>query len=263
MTATKLGEIVDDPTCWPGEILLDRCRYGAFTAGPTDAASRLRWLALQKPENYGIDFWPDPYEHCARVLREMGHGGDARDILIAKERLQRQARRTRLRREGKEPVAQVLAVADGLLRLTTNYGRQPLLAFAWLAVFWLFGALIFFDAAFRGEIKPNLPQIQRAAEWVDCADDGPRRRASHAHQLACFEAQPEARSYPGFNALFYAADTLFPVVALDVQSYWIPDDRKPFGKYARWYLWFHILAGWALTLLAVAGFSGLIKTDSR
>lgn len=48
-----------------------------------------------------------------------------------------------------------------------------------------------------------------------------------------------------------------------MQAYWLPDDRTPQGALARWYLWFHIFAGWALTLLAVAGFSGLVKNDSK
>lgn len=264
MAAASFGTITDDLSCWPDEVILDRCRYGAFTgASRTDAKSRLDWLARQQPQRYGADFWPDPYEHCARVLREMGHGSEARTILIEKERLQRKARRERLRRAGQAPFAGILVLTDALLGMTTRYGRQPLWAFAWLVFMWLLGTAAFDTVHRLGEIKPNLPQIQRAAEWVDCADGGPRRQDAHRHQLACFQAQTEARSYPGFNAAFYAADTLFPVVSLDVQSYWIPDDRKPFGRYARWYLWAHILTGWALTLLAVAGFSGLIKTDTR
>ena len=47
-----------------------------------------------------------------------------------------------------------------------------------------------------------------------------------------------------------------------MQNYWIPDDSSNRGMLARGYLWFHIAMGWALTLLAVAGFSGLIKTDN-
>lgn len=31
--------------------------------------------------------------------------------------------------------------------------------------------------------------------------------------------------------------------------------------WARRFLWLQIIAGWALSLLAVAGFSGLIKSD--
>lgn len=263
MTNASIGSICDDPGSWPRELLLDRCRYGAFVGiAPTDAQSRLKWLALQQPKKYGQDFWPAPYEQCAKVLREMGHGADARTILIEKERLQRKARRDRLRRDGQTPFAILLAVSDWLMGITTRYGRQPLLAFAWLLFFWGFGALWFDEAYKRGEIKPNLPQVQLSEAWHGCAETGARREPEHTHQPACFAVQPEGASYPRFNAFFYSADTLFPVVSLEMQSYWIPDDTQPFGKWARGYLWFHIAMGWALTLLAVAGFSGLIKTDN-
>jgi hypothetical protein len=33
------------------------------------------------------------------------------------------------------------------------------------------------------------------------------------------------------------------------------------GKLLRWYLWFHILAGWVLTPLMFAGLSGLIRVE--
>ena len=119
--------------------------------------------------------------------------------------------------------------------------------------------------------KSNLPQIQRAPEWVACApgyvaaDTRPETAARNQGdtQLACFLRQPEGRAYPRFNAFIYSADTLIPVVALEMQSYWIPDDSSPRGALARVYLWLHIALGWGLTLLAVAGFSGLIKMDSK
>jgi hypothetical protein len=63
--------------------------------------------------------------------------------------------------------------------------------------------------------------------------------------------------------LIYSADVLLPVVSLEMQSYWLPDDETPIGASARVYLWVQIMLGWALTLLAVAGFSGLIKQDSK
>ncbi|MDV7143243.1 hypothetical protein R3X27_11175 [Tropicimonas sp. TH_r6] len=81
-------------------------------------------------------------------------------------------------------------------------------------------------------------------------------------QLDCFQRQPEAKRYPQFNPLVYSADTLLPVVALEMQEFWIPDEKAGnWGCSARWFLWAQILAGWALSLLAVAGFSGLIKSD--
>lgn len=253
-----------------------------------------------KPRKHGIDFWPQPYEECARALREAGHGSAAREILIEKERLQRQTRRQAISdelhaaRAGRDAKGhsegyradndkvvsawcrlQIARVYDWLLGASVDYGRRPGKAAIGLACFWLIGALFFARAAGFGEIKPNLPQIQRAPEWVACGaapDAGAIPEAQRklyqprAHpgedQLACFLRQPEAAAYPRFNPLIYSADTLLPIVSLEMQSYWIPDDRKPIGNAARLYLWLHIAAGWALTLLAVAGFSGLIKTDN-
>jgi len=57
--------------------------------------------------------------------------------------------------------------------------------------------------------------------------------------------------------MIYSADTLLPIVDLELQNVWIPDEAK--APWVRRYLWLQILAGWALSLLAVAGFSGLIK----
>lgn len=93
LTAAKIGTICDEPSCWPSEIFLNRCRYGGFGGKGVSGAERIRWLNLVRPQELGYDFWPQPYEECARALREAGHGNDARDILIEKEKLQRAARR--------------------------------------------------------------------------------------------------------------------------------------------------------------------------
>ena len=171
------------------------------------------------------------------------------------------ARRARLWRDHLYEDAYWHGFWDRVIGATVRYGRQPLLAFAWLGLFLLLGAVIFGNAAGYGEINPNDPRILREAEWADCAA-GRALAGGHPHQPACFLAQPEAASFPRFNAFVYSADTLIPVVSLEMQSYWIPDETKPRGAFARVYLWLHIAAGWALTLLAVAGFSGLIRTDN-
>lgn len=61
--------------------------------------------------------------------------------------------------------------------------------------------------------------------------------------------------------MIYSLDTLVPIASLQQQEFWIPDEIKAYGAPARVYLWDHILAGWALSLLAVAGFSGLVRSD--
>jgi hypothetical protein len=70
-------------------LVLDRCRYGAFTGRGVTARERIDWLSRQDPSQFGADFWPQPWEQCAKVLREMGHRSDARLVLIDKEERQR------------------------------------------------------------------------------------------------------------------------------------------------------------------------------
>ncbi len=75
LTAATIGAIDDEQTSWPktGDLLLNRCQYGAFIGGPADAESRLDWLSRQTPDRWKADFWPQPYEQLSMVLREMGH----------------------------------------------------------------------------------------------------------------------------------------------------------------------------------------------
>ncbi|MGD1803818.1 hypothetical protein ACP6PL_00005, partial [Dapis sp. BLCC M126] len=65
-----------------------------------------------------------------------------------------------------------------------------------------------------------------------------------------------------------------PNMILHQQTYWLPNPKKSgkiplilfkvkiaevSGPRLRWYLWFHIIFGWILTSLWVAGFSGLVR----
>jgi hypothetical protein len=258
LSGAEVGEVIDSAESWPapGCLLLDRFRYGHFTNSPVASASRLERLKRQDPNRWGHDFWPQPYEQLAKVLREMGHGAEARKVLVAKEKAQRAARR---RRAG--PVLRpILWLKDLMLGMTVLYGRQPMFAFVWIALFFAVGLVVFECAARAGAIKPNAAYVLRSPEWVECSDGG-NRVAVGESQLGCYLRQPEARGYPRFNAPIYSADTLLPIVSLEMQAYWIPDEAADFGWWARGYLWFHIVVGWALSLLAVAGFSGLVKSD--
>jgi hypothetical protein len=271
LTGATIGTIHDEAACWPGpgDLLLNRCRYGAFIDGPVDAASRLDWLARQEPERWGEDFWPQPYEQLASVFREMGHGEDARAVLIVKERLQRQARRKR----AKNPVLRTLLTAtDGILGMTLAYGRQPLLAFVWLLLFWVLGVGIFAYAERQGAVMPNSAVVLRAPEWTLCGIETSEHRtllaSNHSQglaapgqtQLACFRERWEASSYPAFSPWMYSLDTLLPVLDMGQRTYWRPNPTKPGGRVAINYFYFQSLVGWALSLLAVAGFSGLVKS---
>lgn len=273
LTAAQIGTLHDEYEAWPakGDLLLNRCIYAAIIDGPVDAPGRLAWLARQDPARWGEDFWPQPYEQLAAVFRAMGHAEDARGVLVAKERLQRRARRAR----SSMPVWRAcLAAKDGLLAVTVGYGRQPLLAFVWLAVFWLVGVGVFAQAERSGAMKPNSAVILRAPEWMGCrlplgsgepiigTDTVVAGRAKPGQtQLDCYRSQFEAYSYPELNVWMYSLDTLFPVLEIGQRSYWRADTRRPWGSFAIAYYYFESVVGWALSLLAVAGFSGLVRSD--
>lgn len=271
LTGASLGTIHDEASSWPkaGDLLLNRCRYGAFIDGPVDAESRLDWLARQTPERCGEDFWPQPYEQLAAVFREMGHGEDSRAVLVVKERLQRKARRKR----ASNPVLRgLLTAADGVLGITLAYGRQPLLAFVWLIFFWFLGVAIFGYAEHRGAVMPNSAVVLRAPEWTLCGIEKAEQRSVFATpqtnglaepgqtQLDCFRQRWEASSYPAFSPWMYSLDTLLPVLDMGQRTFWRPNPSKPGGRIAINYFYFQSIVGWALSLLAVAGFSGLVKS---
>jgi hypothetical protein len=254
LTATIIGAVYDEKACWPpkGELLLNRCQYGAFIGGPVDAESRLDWLARQASELWKEDFWPQPYEQLSTVLREMGHDEEARAVLIAKERLQRRARRAR----ASNPVLRAaLAVSDGILAVTVRYGRQPLLALLWLILFWAIGVVVFDLAEQNSALKPNSPVVLRPLEWTMCAlDQADARympstrqvvsgRASTGQtQLACFLGQPEASSYPEFNPWMYSLEVLLPVMEIGQKQYWRPDPSRPMGSLTLNYYFFSPLS---------------------
>ncbi len=271
MTGASVGTIHDDAASWPkhGDLLLNRCLYKAFIGGPVDAASRIDWLSRQSPERWGEDFWPQPYEQLATVLQGMGHEDDARIVLIEKERLQRKVRRERIG----NPIARAFfELIDGILKVTVAYGRQPLLAFVWLFFFWLVGVLVFGLAESQGAFRPTNPVLLRQPEWMLCGEPATEQRPSAttgapAHglaqpgqtQLDCFRAQWEAASFPVFSPWMYSLDNLLPVLDLEQKSVWSPDPAKPLGELARLYFYIQAILGWTLSLLAVAGFSGLVR----
>jgi hypothetical protein len=253
MTDSEFRSLADEEACWPaaGNLNLARCQYDGFVFNaPVSARARLRWLGLQDAGKFGVDFWPQPYEVCARLLREMGHADEARAILIEKERLLRRS----VRRRKPAPWRQLSWLRDALLGITIRYGHKPMTAVVWLIGFWIFGSVLFGLAYSSGAFKPDLSSTSQSSAWTRCAD------VMEDSQLGCFLHQPEAEGYPRFNAAIYAVDTLVPVVSMNMKGNWGPDESLPIGRVAQAYLWIQILVGWALTFLTVAGFSGLVKS---
>ncbi len=273
LNGSTLGAIVDEVASWPapGDLLLNHCRYGGFLGSSVDASERLNWLSRQDPSRWGEDFWPQPYEQLARVMAEMGHPEDKRRVLIEKERLQRTSRR--MRTPGKLTRA-LLWLSDRVLWVTTGYGRRPLLALIWIAVFWVAGGVYYGWLEHTDTIRPNSVVVLRSPEWVLCSvpasettflvSTGTERQGLAApgqSQLSCFFEQPEAATFPKFSPLMLSADMIFPGLGSGQREYWSPDTRTTSGYIGRLYAYFQALAGLGLGLLAVAGFSGIVRSD--
>lgn len=272
LAGTRVELIVDEKECWPapGDLLLNRFTYKGFLASPVDAASRLDWLSRQDPARWGERFWPQPYEQLSVVLSAMGHHDDARAVQLEKERLQRRLRKARAR----SPLARLAyAAGDGLLWVTVGYGLRPLLAFVWIILLWLMGVGLLAAVQAKGELRPNVAVFLRSPEWVLCADtpdqqvrlssaDAVRRglAAPLQSQLECFLAQPESQSYPKFNKWIYSLETMIPGMDSGQRTYWSPDTRFDLGYATKLFEYFQIVIGFALGLLAFAGFSGIVKS---
>jgi len=228
----------DDQPSWPqaNKLFLDGFVYERFEgSSPTTHKSRIDWLHLQDP-GY---FLPQPYEQLAKVLRNMGRGEEATEIMIQKNRDYGDSL----------PWYSPLRFWYGFIGEAIGFGYKTWNAL-WISLgFVLVGTLLF--------------RI------------GYRRHLIEATDERAYELKSGARfvktSYPKFNSLIYSLETFVPLVKLGVGDYWLPSaaagDELPRwgfrirpGSVLRGYYWVHILAGWVLTTLWVAGFTGLVKT---
>jgi len=240
LRSASVGTLWDDSHSWPekGNLWLHGLVYEKIDdRAPRDAERRIEWLHRQ-----GDQFLPQPYEQLAEVFRKSGQEEDAKKILIQKNK--DRARFTELNFFEK--------LKHYSLGLSIGYGYRPWRAFLWILGFLALGWL-FFESGYRAEIMRRtneLPYLSReSARGNRMSDD-----------------------YPKFNSFIYSLDTFVPLVDLRHASYWIADANLKgqlrisqrfglpiSGKWIRYYMWVHIIAGWIFTTLFIGGLSGLIR----
>ena len=120
-----IGVLHDDPAAWPDRLYLDGLTYQALYPR-MPARQRLSWLA-RDPGGHQ----PQPYEQLAAHYTAIGQPGQARDVLYARERIQRQ---------GKGPVSRTWSL---LQDITVGYGYRPRRALGWLALLLTVGSIVF------------------------------------------------------------------------------------------------------------------------
>jgi hypothetical protein len=276
LTNASADALFDDEASWPGagNLRLDGFVYGRISEGPTDAETRLRWLALQPW------FTPQPYRQLAKVLREMGDDRGARRVLYEMEMLRRREQsRIWRKRIGSEKLSRLTRLAGSvryglvrvwgwLLKATIGYGFRLQRTLYWLAGLTLFGTLLFGLGYLGGAMTPTEHEA-----------------------YACFEKQGwPPRHYQQFNPLVYSLENSVPLLRLGQDSAWAPDpgpreqeypgavNFAPFKWLARvaarwhfswlappWFLrlfrWGQIILGWVLATLFVAGVTGVVRRE--
>ena len=260
LTGSKASILADDANSWkPFKVVLDGFTYDQIV-GPTDADSRLKWLANRPsklPDGIPLSFSPLPYEQAAKVLFGMGHDNDAWEILLEKERI-------RMRQEKESggtfsPVAHEAATnvlfamgrgreARGILwekeDLLTKRGDFP----RW----WKFGRRVWDFLAGYGyrpwkrtfAISSLVIAIGAGVFW--CANEAGRMVPHQPAALASVKYQygripsetpgeTVARKFPGypeFNPLLFSADIFVPLLNLHQEPFWYP---APDGGRPSWF----------------------------
>lgn len=115
----------DDPATWPPHFTRDGFVYDRI-AEPGPVAGRIAWLARE-----AAGYRPGPYEQLATVYRRQGLDGEARRVLLAKQR----ARRRTL-----SPAARPWGFVQDA---AVGYGYRPERALGWLAALLVTGVVVF------------------------------------------------------------------------------------------------------------------------
>lgn len=157
----------------PEKVLLDGFTYGSIRSGDSssavgdggapggdEVARRLAWVR----RNPG--YAPQPYEQLAGWYRKIGHDGDARRVLLAKQRHRRLT------------LSWPARVWGHLLDASVGYGYRPWMAGVWLLALTLLGTLVFSTHSPRpvkeGEGSPFQPFVYTLDLLVPVGDLGQR-----------------------------------------------------------------------------------------
>ena len=199
----KIGILVDRENSWESfdRVALNGFTYNQF-ADPADAQFRINWLS-KRPD--GIPFFPQPYEQAAKVLFGMGHVGDAREILLEKERLQTaDGKMSRMQRVGRR-----------LWDVFAGYGYRLSYTAAWILGVVAIGAVIFDAADARRRIVPTQVIVQADPDY--------------GHAVKSLGVRPTdvvPEIFPGyaeFTPFAYSLDVFIPFFILQQESAWLPD----------------------------------------
>jgi uncharacterized protein YjbI with pentapeptide repeats len=264
------SQLVNDRKSWPvaevtaaGDKLpcyihLDGFTYDRFAGvTKTDWQTRTDWLKRQRPSHLGKEFRPQPFEQLVKVLREMGHEADARQIAMFKHSLLQKRKKFRM-----QPFAWIIGVLWGL---SCGYGYRPTRLFGALLALWLACGFLYQTGAAHGGFAPKDAQVWTNADYNSACD---------ANWTACGEVKGgKVGEIIAFNPFTYSADMLLPAIDLGQRSAWTPMWRAikvevPYAGEVALPAGTLRAGAWAENILGVAGviligaiLSGIVKRD--
>lgn len=238
LSFAKIGTLADSEQSWTteGNLCLNGFTYNALDVRSLlDGKRRLKWIRLQPDDEYALQ----PYEQLAAVLRASGHQQAATEILIGKEE-------DRRRYGGLSPLGKAW---NWFLGVTIAHGYRPEKALYYSLPLIMLGALLFGQGYQAKLISETVIEPYAAGTRVD------------------------PNLYPAFNPVLYSIDVFLPVIDFHQETYWIPNPSRVgevdllllktqmSGRLLLYYFWLQIVAGWVLTSLWIAGFTGLVRSQ--
>jgi hypothetical protein len=252
----------------PCIIALDGFTYQRLAGtAPTDAKTRGKWLARQRPSHLAESFRPQPFEQLIKVLEEMGHTRDAREIGYLKE--SRRLRRPWHWWQEVNPFSWLWYFLRWLFleqALGHGYRPQRMVVLA-IAIFAAFG-FIYGAAAKQGLFAPSNPRVfmDETLKKACAASDPPQWTGS-----AC-NLNAQVPEYTKFDPYVYSLDVILPIVSLKQREDWQPISRPLQLSVAGWsgelpayfvrlLVWIESIFAWVWTLSLSAVAAGIIKRD--
>lgn len=272
LSAAHASDLVDDPASWPQDannLILDGFTYDRIDGdNNTSFAARRRWLETGSTLNG--DFLPQPYTQLAKVLRQMGHAGEARKVLCEREHRLAQHRLA-------EERAAYLAARDGgpmekgdtgwiwlrmtfarlwfwLTRIVTGYGYAPQRAVYLSLAVTCVSMIAYFFFWRMGGMVPSDAIVLTSPAWAEAVAANPRAPA-------LVWAGPAATHYETFYAGLYALDAFLPIVDLGQQATWSATTATWWGWTARVWTWGIQIAGYVISSLGLAAATGVLQRN--
>jgi hypothetical protein len=185
-SASVEGGIHEDVESWPMRLDLDGFTYGPFShyLGAGHRIALIQRQIRKSDGALGSGYRAQPYEQLASYYRGLGNDGEARTVLLAKQR----ALRSRLPRLQRLP--------GHLLDVLVGYGYRPLRAIGW-AVTLLTASSVYFDQVRPEHVATDDTSVFNPVLYA----------ADHLVPIIHF-GQPDVWEYHGFPELVTAVLTV-------------------------------------------------------